>query len=318
MEQLPTTIDDKYQIVLNNNTYYFSNPAYEEDNEANILQLSELIASLKRSVDTDGLKKELLVDFIQHHNQGLKALLTITGISKEYLLRLITFVRIVDDTSLIRALKRSEWAGDLFDKEWTEKQIIRLCRTNRVFAECVVTLFFEGATFDVLKEVLPLFELKKLSAAKLKLTFEALIDTIVRYNVRGAYKANKLNNPEIRLEALLMKHEYEYEKGRLRNVGRTMDFIIPDKARPKVIVESSYVVTTSSGMGDKARSEIAVGEQIRRLYSYATFVGFVDGIGWLARQNDLKLLLSAFDNVFTYAPNELDRFIEFLNDVFGR
>ena len=97
-----------------------------------------------------------------------------------------------------------------------------------------------------------------------------------------------------------------------------MDFIIPDKTRPRVIVESSYVVTTSSGMGDKARTEIGVAEQIRRYYSYATFVGFVDGIGWLARQNDLKRLLSAFDNVFTYAPEELDRFLEFLNDVFGR
>ena len=317
MQQLPNN-DEKYQIVLNNNTYYFSNPEFEEDYEANILQLSELIVSLKRLVDDHGLKKELLADFIQHYDKGLRALLTITGISKEYLLRLITFLRIVDDTSLIRTLKRSEWAGDPFDKEWTEKQIIRLCQTNRAFAECLVTLFFEGATFDVLKDRLPLFELKKLSASKLKLTFESLIDTIVRYNVRGTYKASRLNNPEIRLDALLQKHEYGYEKGRLPNVGRTMDFIIPNKDRPQIIVESSYVVTTSSGMGDKARAETRVAEQIRRMYSYATFVGFVDGIGWLARQNDLKLLLSAFDNVFTYAPNELDRFIEFLDDVFGR
>ena len=317
MQQLPNN-DEKYQIILNNNTYYFSNPEYEEDSEANILQLSELLGSLKRLVDAHGLKKELLADFIQHYDQGLKALLTLTGISKENLLRLITFLRIVDDTTLINALKRSEWAGEPFEKEWTEKQILQLCRTNRIFAECLVTLFFEGATFDVLKDVLPLFELKKLTASKLKLTFDALIDTIVRYNVRGAYKANRLNNPEILLDALLKKHEYEFEKGRLPNVGRTMDFIIPDKTRPRVIVESSYVVTTSSGMGDKARTEIGVAEQIRRYYSYATFVGFVDGIGWLARQNDLKRLLSAFDNVFTYAPEELDRFLEFLNDVFGR
>ena len=119
----------------------------------------------------------------------------------------ITFLRIVDDTTLINALKRSEWAGEPFEKEWTEKQILQLCRTNRIFAECLVTLFFEGATFDVLKDVLPLFELKKLTASKLKLTFDALIDTIVRYNVRGAYKANRLNNPEILLDALLKKDD---------------------------------------------------------------------------------------------------------------
>ena len=317
MQQLPEH-DEKYQIILKNNTYYFSNPDYEEQYEGNIVQLSELLASLKRLVDTQGLKKELVVDFIQQRNQGLKALLIPTGISKESLLRLITFVRLVDDATLSRALKREDWAGETFDKEWTENQIIKLSQTNRAFAECLVTLFFEGATYDVLTKVLPLFELKKLKASKLNLNVNDLIDTIVRYNVRGAYKASKSNNAEILLEAILEEHGYEFERGQLPNVSREMDFIIPNKNRPKVIVESSYVVTTSSAMGDKAKTEIAVAKEIQSYYEYATFVGFVDGIGWLARQNDLKRLLSAFDNVFTYAPEELDRFIEFLNDVFGR
>ena len=317
MQQLPND-DEKYQIILNNNTYYFFNTAHEEEYEANIVQLCELLASLKRLVDTQGLTKELFVDFIQQRDQALKALLILTGFSRESLLRLITFVRVVDDSTLNRALRRTDWAGESFDREWTERHIIKLSQTNRSFAECLVTLFFEGATYDVLKRALPLFELKKLSASKLNLNVNDLIDTIVRYNVRGAYIASRLNNPEILLDALLKKPGYKFEKGRLPNVSREMDFIIPNKNRPKVIVESSYVVTTSSAMGDKAKTEIAVAKEIQSYYEYATFVGFVDGIGWLARQNDLKRLLSAFDNVFTYAPEELDRFIEFLNDVFGR
>ena len=317
MQQLPND-DEKYQIIVNNNTYYFFNTAHEEEYEANIVQLCELLASLKRLVDTQGLTKELFVDFIQQRDQALKALLILTGFSRESLLRLITFVRVVDDSTLNRALRRTDWAGESFDREWTERHIIKLSQTNRSFAECLVTLFFEGATYDVLKRALSLFELKKLSASKLNLNVNDLIDTIVRYNVRGAYIASRLNNPEILLDALLKKHGYKFEKGRLPNVSREMDFIIPNKNRPKVIVESSYVVTTSSAMGDKAKTEIAVAKEIQSYYEYATFVGFVDGIGWLARQNDLKRLLSAFDNVFTYAPEELDRFIEFLNDVFGR
>ena len=317
MQQLPND-DEKYQIILNNNTYYFFNTAHEEEYEANIVQLCELLASLKRLVDTQGLTKELFVDFIQQRDHALKALLILTGFSRESLLRLITFVRVVDDSTLNRALRRTDWAGESFDREWTERHIIKLSQTNRSFAECLVTLFFEGATYDVLKRALPLFELKKLSASKLNLNVNDLIDTIVRYNVRGAYIASRLNNPEILLDALLKKHGYKFKKGRLPNVSREMDFIIPNKNRPKVIVESSYVVTTSSAMGDKAKTEIAVAKEIQSYYEYATFVGFVDGIGWLARQNDLKRLLSAFDNVFTYAPEELDRFIEFLNDVFGR
>ncbi len=317
MQQLPNN-DEKYQIVLNNNTYYFSNPEFEEDNETNILQLTELLTSLKRSVEAHGLKKELFVDFIQQRDQALTALLTLTGFSRESLRRLITFVRIVDDPVLNHALRRLDWSDKAFDREWTEKHITKLSQTNRAFAECLVTLFFEGASYDVLKNTLPLFELKKLSASKLNLNVNDLIDTIVRYKVRGAYTADGLNNPEIILESLLIEHGYNFEQRRLPNVDRDMDFIIPNRHRPKVIVESSYVVTTSSAMGDKAKTEISVASDIQSYYEYATFVGFVDGIGWLARQKDLIRLVSAFDNVFTYAPNELDRFIEFLNDIFGR
>ena len=318
MQQLPND-DEKYEIILKNNTYFFSNPEYEEEYEANIVQLCELLASLKRQVDAQGLRKELFVDFIQQRDQALKALLTLTGFSRESLLRLITFVRVVDDSALDSCTQTLGLVrSGSFDGEWTEKHIIKLSQTNRTFAECLVTLFFDGATYDVFKNVLPLFELKKLSASKLNLNVDDLIDTIVRYNVRGAYKASRFNNPEILLEGILEKHGYEFEKGQLANISRTMDFIIPNKIRPKVIIESSYVVTTSSGMGDKAKTEITVSQQIQRYYPYAIFVGFVDGIGWLARQNDLRRLLSAFENVFTYAPNELDRFIEFLNDVFGR
>ena len=123
----------------------------------------------------------------------------------------------------------------------------------------------------MLTKVLPLFELKKLKASKLNLNTNDLIDTIVRYNVRGAYKASKSNNAEILLEAILEEHGYEFERGQLPNISRAMDFIIPNKIRPRVIVESSYVVTTSSGMGDKAKTEIAVSDQIRRYYRIRYF-----------------------------------------------
>lgn len=318
MQHLPDNDEEKCQIVLNNNTYYFNNPEYEEESEANILQLSQLLTSLKRSVEAHGLKKDLFVDFIQQRDHALRALLALTGFSRESLLRLVTFVRVVQDSKLTDALNRTEWASEPFDREWTEKYIIKLSQTNKSFAKCLVTLFFDGATYDVLKKALPLFDLKKLSASKLDPNFNDLIDTIVRYNVRGAYKARNPNNPEILLQAHLEKHGYEFERGKLENISRKMDFIIPNKDRPKVIVESSFVTTTSSAMGDKAKAEIGVAREIQSYYEYAIFVGFVDGIGWLARQKDLKRLLSAFKDVYTYAPNELDRFIEFLNDVFGR
>lgn len=65
-------------------------------------------------------------------------------------------------------------------------------------------------------------------------------------------------------------------------------------------------------MGDKAKTEIQVAHDIKRHYPKTAFLGFVDGIGWYVRQGDLKRIVSAFDEVFTFRTSELKRFIEFI------
>lgn len=60
---------------------------------------------------------------------------------------------------------------------------------------------------------------------------------------------------------------------------RTMDFIIPDKQDPKIIIESSFWSTTSSGQGNKAKTELSIAELIKKHYPQAKFYGFIDGIG---------------------------------------
>ena len=99
---------------------------------------------------------------------------------------------------------------------------------------------------------------------------------------------------------------------RLEHIRRSTDFVIPDKNNPRIVAESSYLVTTSSGMGDKAKTEIEVARDIRKHYPKALFIGFVDGIGWYVRQGDLKRIVSAFDEVFTFKKSELDRFLDFV------
>jgi len=87
-----------------------------------------------------------------------------------------------------------------------------------------------------------------------------------------------------------------------------MDFIIPDKINPRIIVESSFLVTTSSGQGDKSKTEISVQSLIQQYYPQAKFIGFIDGIGWYVRKNDLKRMVAAYEDVFTFHRNELARF----------
>lgn len=94
-----------------------------------------------------------------------------------------------------------------------------------------------------------------------------------------------------------------------------MDFIIPNKTDPKVMIESSYLATTSSGQGDKSKTEIQVDELLKEHYSHARFWGFVDGIGWYVRKQDLQRMVDAYEDVFTFHEAELERFKSQLLEV---
>ncbi|EAI7463466.1 hypothetical protein AM678_01265 [Campylobacter jejuni] len=129
------------------------------------------------------------------------------------------------------------------------------------------------------------------------------------------------NNPETTIKEILSACNILFESGDLpllsknENLSkRTMDFIIPNKDNPKIIIESSFLSTTSSGQGDKAKTEIIVGKLIKEYYPNAKFIGFIDGIGWYARKQDLKRMVEAYDMVFTFRIDELERFKYFIQE----
>ena len=326
----PTTAS-KFKLVINKNTFYLYDRDFEEKYEGYISSIKELLLVLRNKVSTEGLKKDFFVELIRNKKNGLRALLALTGISNEYLKRLITLIRVIDDEELNRLTLKDKWqtGTEEIDKggvsEWGDSKIANLIKSNENFAKGIVNIFFEGSTVPVLTQALPLFELKKLSVEKLEFKIESLVDTLIRYKEKGSYAGKKENNPEVLIEKILEELEIPYTSGDLQKlVGvldeekRTMDFIIPDQDNPLLIIESSYVVTTSSGQGDKAKTEINVAKLIKKHYPKALFIGFVDGIGWYVRKNDLKRMVGAYDEVFTFHKEELNRFKELLLTLFNK
>jgi hypothetical protein len=320
------TTEEKFTTVLQKNTFYFFNPVFEQRYEVdNLNALGNLLQLVQAKVQQEGIKKEFFEDLLLHPN-GLKALLALNGFSNESLKRLTTFLRIVDDAALDTLTNKADWLKPENReeiKEWSDVTIEKLVATNEYFRKGLINLFFEGASNPLLGRVLPPFELRKLSIDKLSFRPEPMIDTLIRYKEKGSYSGMKENNPETVIEAILGELKLNYTCGDLQNlVGvvddkkRTMDFIIPDQENPKIIVECSFLVTTSSGQGDKSKTEISIGELISKYYPNAKFIGFVDGIGWYARQNDLKRMVSAYDDVFTFHPEELQRFKRMLMETF--
>jgi hypothetical protein len=127
------------------------------------------------------------------------------------------------------------------------------------------------------------------------------------------------------IEEILNHLDIPFEKGDLGelidnapNSKRTMDFIIPNKQNPLIIAESSFLATTSSGQGDKSKTEISIDSLIKSHYPKAKFIGFVDGIGWYVRKGDLKRMVTAYEEVFTFHKEELKRFEKLLIDTFAK
>jgi hypothetical protein len=313
------TNDEKFDIVIHRNTFFFNDAKFEEKWEAYTSTITNLLLLLKRRLATeisDEGKKRVVVSFIQDKPEGLTALLALSAISEEFLLRLFTFVRIADDPELNKLVNRRSFPDTTLDREWNKQYLFRLIRTNTAVAEGLVNLLFEGFSVPILTEALPLFELKKLNFNRLDFSTDSLIDSIVRHSKRGSYKGKAANDPAGLIKEWLDSKNISYKRNtKVKNIQRRIDFAIPNEITPKIIIECSYEITTSSGMGDKAKTEMGVAEDIRRYYPNAVFIGFTDGIGWYVRRNDLKKLVSAFNNVFTFKQGEGERFLKYVSNI---
>lgn len=257
------SVEDKFTTVIQKNTFYFINQKFEEDYEGYINSLKETLLIVKNRVETEGLRKEIFEWLLKEKENGLRALLALTGFSNEYLKRLTTIIRIVDEPELNSLVYKDKWYKEKNPDnihEWSDSTILKKIQSNEYFRKGLVNLFFEGASIPFLANTIPLFELKKLSISKLNFEIPELIDTIIRFKEKGSYSGMKGNNPEIVIAEILENLGLTYETGDLTELisnapdnKRTMDFIIPNKKNPLIIVESSFLATTSSGQGDKSK-----------------------------------------------------------------
>jgi hypothetical protein len=302
--------EEKLRKVLQKNTFFLNIPQFEDQWEKEISSIVDLLLLLKRDLEGKNTeeKKTYLVDFISQRSQGLPALLCLFGISQELLMRIVTFVVAVDDPELNTLVGKDKFLN-LNPEQWRRELIFEQAKTNKAFARGLVNLFLEGFSVPILQNNLPAFELKNFTFRKLDFSLESLVDSVVRYARKGSYEAEK-DAINILLKPILDEEGISYTAGKLKGIPRLLDLIIPDKESPLIVVESSYVVTTSSGMGDKAEFEKEVARSLKQHYPKTVFLGFVDGIGWYVRRGDLKELLKAFPDVFTFHPSEIERFIQ--------
>lgn len=305
----------KSQIVNKYNTFYFHDDTFEEEWESYVSSMLQSLLLLKNDVETYGLSEKLLAKYLQTEN-GLDCILALLGISQEGFTRLITFLLTINDKEANKLINRSSWKNlEKSEGEIGFKLLKLEIQKNSKLSTSVANLLMRGATLSVIRNALPLFEIKKFDISKLNFKTEALLDTIIRYKTKGQYTASAKNNPENLIRKLLERNGINFTSGKIKGVRRNLDFIIPSKENPMIIIESSYEVTTSSAMGNKAKTEIEVRNDIKKIYPETYFIGFVDGIGWYVRKSDLEKIVQAFDDVFTFHKIQLQRFEKFIKEV---
>ena len=297
-------LDKKVTEMLVNNTFFLNMRTFNIKFEEDLRSLKNMLLEFNdEPTDILNLKK-----FIQKPN-GLLCTLAVVGLSDEMLERILEMAQ-KKDSSLKQLINIDNWKKPTT----THDMILKHISNDSNMAEGIAKLLIYGNDNETLKQHMPLFELNKLSISKLNFDLDSLLDTILRYKIKGSYNANSENNAEKIIQEILDRHNISWERGKVQGVSRTMDFIIPNKEKPEMLIEVSFQTTTSSSMGDKAKNEISVSTELKKNIPKCTFIGFIDGAGWIFRKNDLAKLVSAFHNTFTFSEEHLNSFEKYLLD----
>ena len=306
--------DEKFKTITTKNTYFLKFLDYETDYELGISDKLNSILSLKKKIKPSNQKKKIILEFINSTPHGFQIILGLTGFSNELLKRLTTVIRLETDSELHTLVNFTAWPQSKIVSEWGTETIANLIQRNKKFAEGIINLLCDGSKNLRLMQILPIFEIKKLNITNIDFSMESLLETVLRYKFKASSKAERANNSENTIFGILNRMKIKYTCGKIKGIDRSMDVIIPNKNNPEIIIEVSFQATTASAMGDKAKKEIAVKGEIKKYYPKCIFLGFVDGMGWYARQSDLRRILSAFSDVFTFSSSELIRFEECLKN----
>ena len=107
---------------------------------------------------------------------------------------------------------------------------------------------------------------------------------------------------------------YQWEKGFVTIVDeKEVDVVVPGITLPRVLIMSSYNLTTASSQSQRAREQKAMYDQVHAYNSSRTrrrepdvqLINVIDGAGWLARGRDLEEMHQHCDYALSFRQLDL-------------
>lgn len=292
---MPESIARKIEFdeLFNSTTMFYVNEEYEEDIEREVQKKVDELYQELQSIDTkEGLKK-----YIVEYRDSLDNLTSLMEISTERFKRMVSMIR--------------KDRGFVFSTEWGLGKIRTAMMESPAMMESVINLIWAGRDDEKLKVKIPYFYLDNMAIDKTtlrKLTDKNSIRLFVKRGLEGKYSNNIgdliLNQIEEKIRAVCAKHGLEYQKDvRVQMLDRAVSFVLESPQNPKIIIDASYSVTTSSSQGSKkesARKTVEVLNRQNNLGNKIIYVNFLDGAGWIGRQADMREIHRCSDYVLNF------------------
>lgn len=282
-----------YDELFNSATMFYINQDCEESIKRTIdEQTADILVGLK-SISS----KETLKQYIIDHKDSLDRLTSVAEISEERFKRMVSMIR--------------KDRGFVFATEWGLSKIRSAMMESPAMMESVLNLIWDGKNDPKMQACIPPFYLENMAmdaSTLAKIKDESSVRQLVKRGLEGTY-SNMIGDAiladiEKELKRVCAKHGLEYQKNvRIPKLDRAVSFVLESSTKPKLILDVSYSVTTSSSQGSKkeaARKTEAVIKSEREAGNKIIFVNFLDGAGWIGRQADMREIHRCSDYVLNF------------------
>jgi hypothetical protein len=282
-----------FEELFNSTTMFYVNEEYEATIESEVqAKVNELYNELHCIGTKDGLKK-----YIVENKDSLDNLTSLMEISTERFKRMVSMIR--------------KDRGFVFSTEWSLGKIRTAMIESPAMMESVIDLIFCGRDDEKLKTKIPAFYLDNMAIDKTtlaKLSDKNSIRLFVKRGLEGKYSNNVgdlvLGEVEKKLKAVCAKHGLDYEKNmRVPALDRAVSFVLENSDDPKIILDVSYSVTTSSSQGTKKETARKTEEFVKKQHQSGKdviYINFLDGAGWIGRQADMREIHRCSDYVLNF------------------
>ena len=285
----PTRIT--YEELVKTITMFLIDRGWEESAKNEVEKYVDTMQNNLTNINT----KEGLVECIARDKDALTSILMLMEIPEEKFKRII---------SMLRREHRY-----VFSSEWSLEKTRSVLLENKTLMNDVCELLLNGADSERFKRKIPDFyrdgfKIDNYTIAKLKNRDE--LAKLAKRQMDAKYTAGvslafvRKVEESIKLTCDLEGLTYVKNKS-VDGLEKNYGFIIPDNKQPRILINCSYNITTSSTQSRFSDSVLRTREKIKQSGKEILIVNIIEGAGWIGRQSDLKIIYENSDYTLNLA-----------------